>query len=95
MVLPRPIVSNICQFSWIYLLCNNGEEVSSKFGKLSDSFFHCSWYTFPTDLQKLIPIVINFAQKDVRMNGIGNLACTRETFKQVMEVVENVGNFKS
>lgn len=85
-MIPRPIVSNMCQFSWIFLLCNNGEEVSSEYDTIGDAFFECAWYMFPIKLQNVMPTILIYAQEDVQMAGLGGLPCTRDTFKQVFSL---------
>lgn len=83
MLIPRPIVSNACQFSWIYLLCNNGEVVTSRFHEISVAIFQSSWHLFPMELQRIMPIVLNYSQKEIHMAELGGFACTREVFKRV------------
>lgn len=45
-VIPRPIMTNFMQFSWIFLLCNYGDEVSTEFDGIPNANFHCKLFVF-------------------------------------------------
>lgn len=66
------------------MLCNNGEEVNTTYDNISSALYLTPWYLYPDEIRKFFPVILNFAQKDVRLQGAGGLTCTRDTFKQVL-----------
>lgn len=67
----------------IYLFCNFGENVTNRFSAINDSVYECSWYSFPKEVQRILPIVMVSAQQSLVIKAFGNILCTRQTFKTV------------
>lgn len=82
-VIPRPIMSNFMQFSWIFLLCNNGNGVSTEFDQIANAYFHCSWYLMPRNLQKAMIHILAYSNITTDIASFGGLACDRGTFNKV------------
>lgn len=76
------ILSWLCLF---YLLCDYGEDVTSAFSVLSQSFYDVSWPLCPNEFQKLLVMMIKASQEPVYLKGYlsGVSNCSRGTFKQV------------
>lgn len=70
-------------FTQIFLICEAGQTLTNQFKMLNSAIFECDWYTFPTDLQHIFPIIIMGTQKPVVICGFGNILCTREAFQNV------------
>lgn len=67
----------------MFVFCDLGENVSTQFGQIDNLIYCCDWYTFPKDIQRLLPIVMMAAQEPVVLQGFINLKCTRDAFKKV------------
>lgn len=73
----------VASFAQIFIFCEFGEKLTSQFNEIDKELFNCDWYTFPIEVLRLLPMVINGTHYPVLLNGIGGLTCTRETFKNV------------
>lgn len=70
-------------FSLVYLVSDFGHKVSAAFEKVDYAFEQISWYLFPYDLWKLLPIIIGAAQETTELTVFGQISCSREDFKNV------------
>lgn len=70
-------------FSMIFTLCELGERITGRFNEIDNEIFYSDWYTFPMNVQKILPIIINGTQSSIVFRGIGSMECTRESFKRV------------
>lgn len=78
------LICEICwSFSLIFIFCEFGERASDGFDELDYVIGQLDWYTFPIEIQRKLPIVINIAQQPVVVRGFLNILCTREVFKKV------------
>lgn len=68
---------------WASLLCNVGDDVTNGFLQISEEIYDFDWHLLPLNQQKYIPTIIAIAQRPVYIQGLGNVRCTRETFKSV------------
>lgn len=67
----------------IFLLCECGERVTGHYNAIDRVICECDWYSFPHDVQKMLPIVMMSTQRPVSLKGFGNIFFIRETFKMV------------
>lgn len=70
-------------FIQIFLFCEFGERLTRQFININKELAECDWYKFPLNIRKLLPMVLNGTQNPLVLTGIGQLKCTRETFKAV------------
>lgn len=75
-------------FASIFPVCEFGRrfEVSSRFEEINDATHQFDWYSFPIEIQNMLPIVyniLNVAQQPVVFQGFGNIVCTLDSFKRV------------
>lgn len=77
------VVLVVCAFGLIFILCELGERLMEQFAKIDHEILKLDWYQFPTDIQKMLPTIMNGTQPPVMLRGISNILCTRETFKYV------------
>lgn len=73
-------------FGLICAYCEMCEEITSGFEDVSDAIYQLDWYTYPLDIQQMLPIVLNYAQQPVQTVAFGNIPCTRDTFKKVNHI---------
>lgn len=69
----------------IFLFCNLGEDVSSEFAGLNNALYQGNWYTFPNEVQRIMPILLIATQQQVVPRGFGNLLCLRQFFSKSKE----------
>lgn len=65
------------------MLCDFADNVTNRFYR-TNVYEHCNWYTFTNDVQRLLPVIINNTQRSALIEGFGNIHCTRERFKKVI-----------
>lgn len=70
-------------FYLIFLFCNLGENICNEFEELNDILYQSEWYSFPNEVQRILPILLTASQEPVVLRGFGNLLCIRESFKRV------------
>lgn len=75
-------------FTYIFLFCNFGENVTSKFLAIDHAINECDWYLFPYDVQRMLPTIMMSTQKPLILCGFANVVCTREAFKRVRVTLE-------
>jgi hypothetical protein len=39
------------------------------------------WYLFPSEIQRMLPLILNFAQQPIEIKCFGNMKNDRDTFK--------------
>lgn len=77
------VVVLVVSGSWLFIVCWTGDKVTLDFESIEDATYQSMWYLLPLKMQKCIPIIMNFAQKQVHIANFGEIHCTRETFKKV------------
>lgn len=81
LILPLPMM--FWSFAQIFLFCELGERLTEQFDEIDKEILNIEWYTFPTDVQKVILMVMNATKRPVMLCGIGSIRCTRMGFKDV------------
>lgn len=69
-------------FSSVFVFCDSSERIASYFDDV-DVYNLCNWYSFPANIQNVMPIIIMNTQVPVVLEGFGSIPCTRETCKRV------------
>lgn len=81
------LVSGIFNLVWTLVLvaapCEIGERIQSEFMKLDFAISQFNWHLFPYDIRKILPIIIQNAQKPVLIQWFGSISCVRDVFKKV------------
>lgn len=87
---PMVIMFLFCEVFWSFaftlFFCEFGQRVTNEFEKLNDMIDELDWYTFPIEIQRMLPIIMIAAQEPVVIRGYGNIACVREVFGQVSAI---------
>ena len=73
----------IYAFGVLFITCELGQRLNQAFEDCNDIINQFKWYSFPVEIQKMLPIIMNFAQQQVVFYCFGSTACIRETFKSV------------
>lgn len=77
-------------FQIISVFCGFGEMVTDQFEIFDDELAQCNWYSLPIKLQRQYGIFMSGAQQTTYIRGFGNIECTRESLKQVLESLQNI-----
>lgn len=71
----------------MFIACELCQRVNLAFSECNDITDQFEWYLFPAEAQRLLPMIIYFAQQPVDVKCYGSTACDRETFKSVSMVI--------
>lgn len=74
-------------FIFIFIYCELGQRVNEAFDESYDTILQFNLYSFPMEIQRMLPIIILNAQQSVEIRGYGDFSCTRERFKSVSRIV--------
>lgn len=66
-----------------FLMCDNGNAVTSAFDELDEVVYGMDWYLCPIELQKYLVLMLSVIRQPIVMRGIFSLDCSRFTFKRV------------
>lgn len=70
-------------FALMFITCEIGQEIYNAFDECGDMINQFGWYLFPKEIQRILPIIVNFAQQPIVFYCFGSTACVRQTFKYV------------
>lgn len=76
-------IEAFCAFGSLFFTCEIGQRFSDEFDGICDVIDQFNWYSFPLELQRLLPVVICSAQQPVAIQCFGSVMCVRESFKKV------------
>ena len=69
--------------NFVFAACELGQRFSNAFCDIDDSIFQLDWYLLPFELQKTLPIIVNYAQQPLVVQFFGSYSCSRNQFKKV------------
>lgn len=70
-------------FGVMFTACEICQRMSLAFDECNDMVDQFEWYFLPDDIQRTLPLFIQFAQQSVDIKWFGSVASDRETFKYV------------
>lgn len=70
-------------FGAMFIACELGQRVNLAFNECSEMIHRFDWYLLPAEIQRLLPLIINFAQQPIDIKCFGSAACDRETTEYV------------
>lgn len=70
----------------VFFTCEIGQRFSSGFDNINDVIDQFDWYSFPVEIKKMLPIIIQMAQQQVAIECFGSIMCLRDTFKKVSAI---------
>lgn len=70
-------------FATMFTVCELCQQVNFAFEECNEIIEQLEWYSFPADIQRMLPSIINFVQQPIELKCFGSTACNRETFKYV------------
>lgn len=77
--------------TWFYLFCNVGQLLTSRYGAIEEVLNDCLYNLLCQEgIRKYLPVLFQNAQRPVRMRGLMNIECTRETFMKVIIITDKL-----
>lgn len=70
-------------FLILFIPCEMCERAGNLFDDVDNEIVQLDWYSFPLEIQKLLPILMINTQEAVIIKCFGSVACTRWQFKKV------------
>lgn len=87
----RLIVFLFAALLYIAYLCHFGERVTSQFDRINFAIDQCSWYDYPMEMQRILPMMSMMAQNPVLVEAAYlNIGCSREVLKKVNTIQNDV-----
>lgn len=84
----RLIVFLFAALLYIAYLCHFGERVTSQFDRINFAIDQCSWYDYPMEMQRILPMMSMMAQNPVLVEAAYlNIGCSREVLKKVNSIM--------
>lgn len=69
--------------STVYPLCYFASRITAKLNQTAKVIYFSTWYSLPMELQKYMPFMIAFGQRDHVFRGMHMMTCSLESFLQV------------
>lgn len=77
------MIEVIYAFGVLFVACEIGQRINLAFDDCPEMVNQCEWYSFPAEVQRIVPLILNFTQQPFVVKCFGSKACDRETFKCV------------
>lgn len=78
----EPALLIFWSFVQVFVICDACQRVTGHYDEI-DIYFQWDWYEFPKDVRRDLPLAIIGMHQPVELKGLGNIECTRDTFKKV------------
>ena len=70
-------------FGVAFIACEIVQHICDAINSYDMHIGQTDWYLYPIELKKMLPVIINMAQKPVVIKGFGSMPTNRELFKKV------------
>lgn len=77
------MIEVIYAFGVLCIACEVCQRITLAFNECSDMINQFKWYLCPMKIQRMLPVIMNFAQQPIEIKCFGSMACDRESFKYV------------
>lgn len=67
----------------MFAYCEMGEQVTSAFEEIEHMLAELDWHLFPSEIQRMMPMLLMVARQPVDFMGYGNLPASRYTMQRV------------
>lgn len=81
-------VTSSYAFGLVFIVCELCQQVCNGFEEMNKTMDQLYWLSYPVEIQRLLPMVIIFAQKPVIFIVFGSITCCRESFKKVTSIIK-------
>lgn len=71
-------------FGLVFTACELCQRVSDAFEEIDDVIDQLDWYKYPSDIKRMLPMIMINAQEPTIIECFGSISCSRMVFKQVL-----------
>lgn len=91
LLLVDPILKSCWAFALLYTFCEIGDRIEKAHSEINDKINGLKWYSFPSNLWQMIPMIMMNSQKPMILKCFGTISSGRIVFKQASLYVKNSG----
>lgn len=77
------IFETIYSFGMTFFCCELGQQITNVFAECSAAVEELDWFLFSPKIQRMLPIIMSFAQQPTVFYCFGSISSSRDTFKRV------------
>lgn len=66
----------------LFYICDFHQQMSNAFDEINDKIVQMSWYRFPNEINRMLPMILMVTQQPVEFRFFGSISCSRETLKR-------------
>lgn len=70
-------------FVAVLIMCELAQRGCDLFNNIDDKLVQLNWYLLPSEIQRILPLVMHVVQQTVEIKCFGSISCNRDTFKKV------------
>lgn len=82
----------IFAFGFIFVICELSQRGTDAINDFDYLVGQIDWYLYSNKMKKMLPMIMNLVGKQVKIKCFGNIACDRESFKNVSVFYKDDGN---
>lgn len=71
--------------STVYPCCYFASRATAKLDQMAEVVYISNWYSLPLELQKYVPLMVAFGQRDHAFRGVHVITCSLASFLQVTQ----------
>lgn len=75
-------------FGLVFITCEFSQRGCDAVNSFDFEIGQIDWYLCPIEMKKMLPTIMNMAQKPVAIKGFGTMAADREIFKKVRYIFQ-------
>lgn len=69
----------------VFFTCDFPQRFTSECDRVNDVTDQFNWYSFPNEVQHMLPMIILITQQPISIECFGSVMCSRDTFKKVSD----------
>lgn len=70
-------------FGIVFIACEIGQRINIAFDECSEMITQFNWYRCPVKIQRMLLVIIPFAEEPIDVDCFGSTTCNRGTFQFV------------
>lgn len=67
----------------VFTACELSQRLCNAFNEVDEALCQLDWYLLPTEIQKMLPILMMYAHEPIIVKFFGNISCSRQQFTKV------------
>lgn len=73
-------------FCAVYIACDLGQRMTNAFDQIDLKIQRFHWYLLPSDLKRILPVIIAASQQPVELECFGSTTLSRDVFKRASPI---------